>query len=118
MKEDFSSGILQMCCPEARQRCQQLHVAEITMNLESAVLSHTASSAHDILKPKIALIHCSSFLVVPSQQDVHTVHAGRCTALVCYQYADLATAGAHRHGHLFQAPEIRRETSLVLELQE
>lgn len=37
MKEGFRSGIRQMCSPEARQRCQQLHVAEITTNLQSAV---------------------------------------------------------------------------------
>lgn len=113
MRESFNSGILQKCCPEARQRCKQLHTAEITMNLESAVLSHTASSAH-ILKTKIAVIHCSSFLVVvPSQQDVHTAHAGRCTALVCYLYADLTTAGAQRRGYLFQGPETERGTSYM-----
>lgn len=108
MRDGFSCGILQMCCPEARQTCQQLHIAEITMTLESAVVSRTASSAHDILETKITVIHCSSFLVVvPSQQDVHAAHAGRCTALVCYRYADLATAGAHRHDIYFKPQRLR-----------
>lgn len=77
------------------------------------MLSRTASSAHDILKTKIAVIHCSSFLVVvPSQQDVHTAMLAHVQHWLAF-YADLATAGARRHGHLFQAPETERGTSFM-----
>lgn len=80
--------------PEARQRCRHLHVSRNNhdFGVSSVRVSHTAGSAHDVLETKITVIHCSLlFVVVPSPPRCAAAQAGRCTALVCYLYADLAS---------------------------
>lgn len=89
-----------MCCPEVMQRCGQLHMSRNNreFGLSSVRMSHTASSAHDVLETKVAVILCSSFLlVVPSWQDMQAAQAGRCAALVCYLYAGFQHAPQMGH---------------------
>lgn len=64
-REGFSSSILQVCCPAAWRMCQQLYTSRSNdeFGVSSVLVSHTASSAHDVLETKIAVIHCSSFLI-------------------------------------------------------
>jgi len=61
-RPEFSSSVL----PRGEAGCRQLHMSRNNHGFggSSVPASHTASSAHDVLEIKIAVIHCLSFLVV------------------------------------------------------